>query len=61
MRHDEDERFGLCPLHHPAFYGDHVGKLRAYCQLYGIEAVHSWDKRVSFDFEPNCVKSVPGA
>ncbi len=26
----------------------------AFCQLYGIEAVHSWDTRVSFDFEPNC-------
>ena len=24
-----------------------------FCQLYGIEAVHSWDTRVSFDFEPN--------
>lgn len=42
-------------------YGDHVGKLRAFCQLYGIDAVHSWDKRVSFDFEPNCAASAPGA
>lgn len=35
-------------------YGDHVKKLRAWCQLQGIEAVHSWDPRCSFDFEPNC-------
>ena len=35
-------------------YGDHVRKLREFCQLYRIEAVHSWDERVSFDFEPNC-------
>jgi hypothetical protein len=28
-------------------YGDHVRTLRDYCQLYGIEAVHSWDERVS--------------
>ena len=100
---DEKDRFGLCPLRHPAFcgdlsrrgflelcnyysppsaacitntgaivegaeddphqvagfhvlqiYGDHVRKLRDFCQLYRIEAVHSWDQRVSFDFEPNC-------
>jgi len=35
-------------------YGDHVRKLRDYCQLYGIEAVHSWDERVSFNPEMNC-------
>ena len=26
MRHDEDERFGLCPLHHPAFYDGDLGR-----------------------------------
>ena len=34
-------------------YGDHVKKLRAYAQLYGIDGVHAWDPRVSFLFQPD--------
>ena len=26
MRHDENERYGLCPLHHPAFCGGDLGR-----------------------------------
>jgi hypothetical protein len=50
----EDDPHKVAGFHVVQIYGDHVGKLRDYCQLYGIEAVHSWDERVSFDFEPNC-------
>ncbi|MFH1924338.1 MAG: twin-arginine translocation signal domain-containing protein [Planctomycetota bacterium] len=57
----EDDPHKVAGFHVLQIYGDHVGKLRAFCQLYGIEAVHSWDKRVSFDFEPNCAPSAPGA
>ena len=50
----EDDPHKVAGFHVLQIYGDHVKKLRAYGQLYGIEAVHSWDPRVSFDFEPNC-------
>ena len=50
----EDDPHKVAGFHVLQIYGDHVEKLKAYCQLYGIEAVHSWDPRVSFDFEPNC-------
>ena len=50
----EDDPHKVAGFHVLQIYGDHVRKLRDYCQLYGIEAVHAWDKRVSFDFEPNC-------
>jgi len=50
----EDDPHKVAGFHVLQIYGDHVRKLRGYCQLYGIEAVHSWDPRVSFDFEPNC-------
>jgi hypothetical protein len=53
----EDDPHKVAGFHLLQIYGDHVAKLRAYCQLYGIEAVHAWDKRVSFDFEPNCATS----
>jgi len=51
----EDDPHKVAGFHVLQIYGDHVRKLRDYCQLHGIEAVHSWDQRVSFDFEPNCV------
>jgi hypothetical protein len=57
----EDDPHKVAGFHVLQIYGDHVGKLRAFCQLYGIEAVHSWDQRVSFDFEPNCAASAPRA
>jgi hypothetical protein len=57
----EDDPHKVAGFHVLQIYGDHVGKLRAFCQLYGIEAVHSWDQRVSFDFEPNCAVSSPNA
>jgi hypothetical protein len=50
----EDDPHKVAGFHVLQVYGDHVKKLRAYCQLYGIEAVHSWDPKVSFDFQPNC-------
>ena len=50
----EDDPHKVAGFHVLQIYGDHVRKLREFCQLYRIEAVHSWDKRVSFDFEPNC-------
>ncbi|MBM3891326.1 MAG: twin-arginine translocation signal domain-containing protein [Verrucomicrobia bacterium] len=50
----EDDPHKVAGFHVLQIYGDHVRKLRDFCQLYRIEAVHSWDPRVSFDFEPNC-------
>ena len=50
----EDDPHKVAGFHVLQIYGDHVRKLRDYCQLHGIEVVHSWDPRVSFDFEPNC-------
>jgi hypothetical protein len=50
----EDDPHKVAGFHVLQIYGDHVRKLRDYCQLCGIEAVHCWDERVSFDFEPNC-------
>ena len=50
----EDDPHKVAGFHVLQIYGDHVRKLRDYCQLYGIEAVHSWDERVSFDPEMNC-------
>jgi len=50
----EDDPHKVAGFHVLQIYGDHVRKLRDFCQLYRIEAVHSWDQRVSFDFEPNC-------
>lgn len=50
----EDDPHKVAGFHVLQIYGDHVKKLRNFCQLYRIEAVHSWDPRVSFDFEPNC-------
>jgi len=50
----EENPHKVAGFHVLQIYGDHLRKLREYCQLYGIEAVHSWDPRVSFDFEPNC-------
>ena len=49
----EDNPHKVGGFHVVQFYGDHVKKLRAYCHLHGIEAVHSWDPRVSFNFSPN--------
>ncbi len=49
----EDDPHKIGGFHVLQIYGDHVRKLRAYCQLYGIEAVHAWDPRVSFQFEPD--------
>ncbi len=49
----EDNPHKVGGFHVLQIYGDHVRKLRAYCQLYGIEAVHSWDPKVSFGFQPN--------
>jgi len=51
----EDDPHKVGGFHVLQVYGDHVTKLRAYCQLYGIEAVHSWDPKVSFQFEPDYV------
>jgi len=50
----EDDPHKVAGFHVLQIYGDHVRKLRDYCQLYGIEAVHSWDERVSFNPEMNC-------
>jgi len=50
----EDDPHKVAGFHVLQIYGDHVARLRGFCQLHGIEAVHSWDPRVSFDFEPNC-------
>ncbi|MHC4123569.1 MAG: hypothetical protein ACYSSI_08355 [Planctomycetota bacterium] len=50
----EDDPHKVAGFHVLQISGDHIRKLRDYCQLYGIKAVHSWDERVSFDFEPNC-------
>ena len=50
----EDDPHKVAGFHVLQIYGDHVRKLRDFCQLYRIEAVHSWEERVSFDFEPNC-------
>ena len=49
----EDNPHKVGGFHVVQFYGDHVRKLRAFCHLYGIEPVHSWDPRVSFQFSPN--------
>ena len=49
----EDNPHKVGGFHVLQIYGDHVNKLRAYGQLYGIEAVHAWDPRVSFYFEPD--------
>jgi hypothetical protein len=49
----EDNPHKVGGFHVLQIYGDHVNKLRAYCQLYGIEAIHSWDPRASFQFEPD--------
>jgi hypothetical protein len=51
----EDDPHKVAGFHVLQVYGDHTAQLRAYAQLYGLEAVHSWDPRVSFDFQPNCV------
>jgi hypothetical protein len=50
----EDNPHKVGGFHVLQIYGDHVNKLRAYCQLFSIEAIHSWDPRASFDFEPDC-------
>ena len=50
----EDAPHKVGGFHVLQVYGEHVKKLRAWCQLHGIEAVHAWDPRCSFDFEPNC-------
>ncbi len=50
----EDDPHKVAGFHVLQVYGDHVRKLRDFCQLYRIEAVHSWDPRISCDFEPNC-------
>jgi hypothetical protein len=50
----EDDPHKVAGFHVLQIYGDHVRTLRDYCQLYGIEAVHSWDERVSFKPEMNC-------
>lgn len=50
----EDDPHKVAGFHGLQVYGDHVRKLRNFCQLHRIEAVHAWDPRVSFDFEPNC-------
>ncbi|MBN1908366.1 MAG: hypothetical protein JW818_01380 [Pirellulales bacterium] len=49
----EDNPHKVGGFHVLQIYGDHVAKLRAYGQLYGIEPVHAWDPRVSFLFEPD--------
>jgi hypothetical protein len=49
----EDDPHKVGGFHVLQIYGDHVRRLRAYCQLYGIEAVHAWDPRVSFEFSPD--------
>ncbi|HUT88369.1 MAG TPA: hypothetical protein VMY37_02635 [Thermoguttaceae bacterium] len=49
----EDNPHKVGGFHVLQIYGDHVAKLRAYGRLYGIEAVHAWDPRVSFLFEPD--------
>jgi hypothetical protein len=49
----EDDPHKVGGFHVLQVYGDHVKKLRAYCQLYGIQAVHAWDPKVSFQFEPD--------
>ena len=49
----EDNPHKVGGFHVLQVYGDHVKKLKAYCQLFGIEAVHSWDPRASFQFEPD--------
>jgi len=51
----EDDPHRVGGFHVLQVYGDHVKRLRAWCQLHGIEAVHAWDPCCSFDFEPNCV------
>jgi hypothetical protein len=51
----EDDPHKVGGFHVLQIYGDHVRKLRAYAQLYGIEAVHAWDPRCSFQFEPEYV------
>jgi hypothetical protein len=50
----EDDPHKVGGFHVLQICGDHVRKLREFCQLYRIEAVHSWDQRVSLDFQPNC-------
>lgn len=50
----EDDPHKVARFHVLQIYGDHAEKLRGDCQLPGIEAVHSWDPRVSFDFDPSC-------
>lgn len=49
----EDDPHKVGGFHVLQLYGDHVRRLRDYCQLCGIEAVHAWDPRVSFQFEPD--------
>ena len=49
----EDNPHKVAGFHVVQFYGDHVKTLRAYAHLHGIEAVQSWDPRVSFNFSPN--------
>lgn len=49
----EDNPHKVGGFHVVQFYGDHVKRLRDFCQLHGIEAVHSWDPKVSFEFSPN--------
>jgi len=49
----EDDPHKVGGFHVLQVYGDHAARLRAYCQLYGIEAVHAWDPRASFQFEPD--------
>jgi len=49
----EDNPHKVGGFHVLQVYGDHVKKLKAYCQLYGVEAIHAWDPRASFQFEPD--------
>jgi len=49
----EDDPHKVGGFHVLQIYGDHAKKLRAYCQLCGIEAVHAWDPRCSFQFSPD--------
>jgi hypothetical protein len=49
----EDNPHKVGGFHVVQFYGDHTKKVREFCQLYGIEAVHAWDPRVSFEFSPD--------
>jgi len=49
----EDNPHKVGGFHVLQVYGDHVKKLRDYCQLCGIQAVHAWDPSVSFLFEPD--------